>query len=91
MSYCASIANGGDRLQLHLVDKVTDYTRQNVVEEKGKTVLNEVGVSDENLEIVREGMAKVTEAGGTAAVLPNLWRKDRCKNRYGSDRNRELG
>ena len=71
VSYCASIANGGDRLQLHLVDKVTDYTRQNVVEEKGKTVLNEVGVSDENLEIVREGMAKVTEAGGTAADFAN--------------------
>ena len=71
VSYCASITNGGDRLQLHLVDKVTDYTRQNVVEEKGKTVLNEVGVSDENLEIVRERMAKVTEAGGTAADFAN--------------------
>lgn len=71
VSYCASIANGGHRMQLHLVDKVTDYTRENVVEEKGATVLNEVGVDDENLEIVREGMRMVAQAGGTASDFAN--------------------
>ena len=33
-SYCSSIANGGHRLQLHLVDKITDYTRENTIEKK---------------------------------------------------------
>jgi len=70
-SYCASIANGGHRMQLHLVDKVTDYTRENVIEEKEPVVLNEVGVSDENLEIVREGMALVAQNGGTASNFAN--------------------
>lgn len=71
VSYCASIANGGHRMQLHLVDKVTDYTRETVVEEKGATVLNEVGVDDENLEIVRQGMRLVAQAGGTASDFAN--------------------
>lgn len=69
-SYCASIANGGHRVQLHLVDKITDYTRENVIEEKGTTILNEVGVSDENLEIVREGMRRVAQTG-TASDFAN--------------------
>lgn len=71
VSYCASIANGGNRMQLHLVDKVTDYTRETVVEEKGATILNEVGVDDENLEIVREGMRLVAQSGGTASDFAN--------------------
>lgn len=71
VSYCASIANGGHRMQLHLVDKVTDYTRETVIEEKGATVLNEVGVDDENLEIVRQGMRLVAQADGTASDFAN--------------------
>ena len=71
VSYCASIANGGNRVQLHLVDKITDYTRENVIEEKGTTILNEVGVSDENLEIVRQGMRRVAQSGGTASDFAN--------------------
>lgn len=71
VSYCASIANGGHRMQLHLVDRVTDYTRETVIEEKGATVLNEVGVDDENLEIVRQGMRLVAQSGGTASDFAN--------------------
>ena len=70
VSYCASIANGGNRVQLHLVDKITDYTRENVIEEKGTTILNEVGVSDENLAIVRQGMRLVAQSG-TASDFAN--------------------
>ncbi|HIY27568.1 MAG TPA: penicillin-binding protein [Firmicutes bacterium] len=66
-SYCSSIANGGHRLQLHLVDKITDYTRENTIEKKGANVLNEVGVDDKNLEIVRQGMRLVAQSGGTAS------------------------
>ncbi len=69
-SYCASIANGGNRMQLHLVDKVTDYTRENVIEEVQPNVLNNVGVDDKNLEIVREGMRQVA-LSGTASDFAN--------------------
>ena len=62
-SYCASIANGGNRMQLHLVYKVTDYTRENVIEEVEPNVLNNVGVDDKNLAIVREGMRQVALSG----------------------------
>ena len=58
-------------MQLHLVDKVTDYTRQTVVEEKEPVVLNEVGVDDKNLEIVRQGMRLVASSGGTASDFAN--------------------
>lgn len=69
-SYCASIANGGNRMQLHLVDKVTDYTRENVIEKVEPNVLNNVGVDDENLAIVRQGMRQVALTG-TASDFAN--------------------
>ena len=69
-SYCSSIANGGHRLQLHLVDKITDYTRENTIEKKGANVLNEVGVDDKNLEIVRRVCVWWPKAVVPLRILP---------------------
>ena len=70
-TYVSTIANNGVRLQTHLVSKVTNYSRDKVVTKNDpdhpKTVDN-INVSAKNLDIVKRGMRKVCQAGGTAAA-----------------------
>ena len=65
-NFTATIANGGTRYRTYLVDKITDSTGK-VIEEFKPQVLENVGVSQETLKVVKEGMYKTTKPGGTAA------------------------
>ncbi len=65
-TYCATIANNGVRLKTHLVSKVTDYSRKTVISQTKPTVVDNVGVSQANLSIVKEGM-RACVTSGTAA------------------------
>ncbi len=69
-TYCATIANDGVRLRTHLVSKVTDYSRQNVLEEYNADnieVMADAGISPENMQLVQESMRNViTSPSGTA-------------------------
>jgi penicillin-binding protein 2 len=65
VSYISTLANGGTRYKLHLVDKITDNDG-NVVQEFKPEVLNSVSISKEAQEAVRKGMTAVNnEEGGT--------------------------
>lgn len=66
-TYAATIANDGVRLRTHLVDKVTDYTRETVISETEPEVVAELGVDQEYIDEVKYGMSLVTESGGTAS------------------------
>lgn len=67
VSYVSTIANGGTRYKLHLVDKITD-SDGNIIQEFKPEVLNEVEMKDSTLAAVKEGMSKVNnDDGGTAA------------------------
>lgn len=68
-NYVATIVNGGKHYKPYLVDKILDPVTGEVVKENKPEVLNEVSVSKENLQIVKEGMSKVTSGEGTAAWL----------------------
>lgn len=69
-TYCATIANDGTRLKTHLVEKTTDYSRQNILSENNSDnaeVMADLGVSQENLDIVKSDMrGVVTRSDGTA-------------------------
>ena len=67
-TYAATIANNGVRLSTHIVGKITDYERKNVIADYSEPkVADECGVSAENLKIVQEDMLNVTQAEeGTA-------------------------
>ncbi|WP_061312994.1 penicillin-binding transpeptidase domain-containing protein [Clostridium botulinum] len=66
-SYVSTVANGGTRYKLHLVDKITDNDG-NVVQEFGSEVLNKVEMKSDTINAVRNGMSSVNEAeGGTAS------------------------
>lgn len=70
-TYAATIANGGNRYRTHLVKKVTDYQRKNIIMENSpeKPELVETsGVSAETLNIVKDGMRQVV-LDGTASVF----------------------
>jgi penicillin-binding protein 2 len=67
-TYVATIANNGVRLKTHLVSKITDYTRGTTVSTAQSTVVDNVGVAQQNLDYVKRGMREVTQTGGTAAA-----------------------
>ncbi len=69
-TYAATIANNGVRLRTHLISKITDYSRQNVISENNASnidVMDTLDVSQENLDIVKDAMRSVvTRSDGTA-------------------------
>jgi penicillin-binding protein 2 len=68
VSYISTLANGGTRYKLHLVDKITDNDG-NIVQEFKPEVLNTVSISKSTLDAVKAGMKAVNNsAEGTAAT-----------------------
>lgn len=70
-TYAATIANDGVRLRTHLVDKITDYTKTNVILDNSKQpeVVETAGVSSENIKTVKSGMRKVATSGTAKDVF----------------------
>lgn len=70
-SYISTLANGGTRYKLHLVDKITDNDG-NIVQEFKPEVLNKVLLSDSTIKAVKQGMEAVNNsAEGTASSAFN--------------------
>lgn len=62
----ATIANGGHRYRPHIVRKITDYKRENVIFENDPNkpeLIKEVGVSEQNLNIIKQGMREAVLSG----------------------------
>ena len=70
-TYVATICNGGQRLRTSVVDKITDYSRETVISEHQNEVVADTGVSQENLDLVKQGMRAVCQTGGTASLFNN--------------------
>ena len=68
-TYAATLANNGVRLKTHIVQKVTDYERKNVVSDYASPEkVDECPVSPENMAVVQNAMLEVaTGANGTAS------------------------
>lgn len=69
-TYAATVANNGTRLKTHLVSKITDYQRKNVIEYNNPDNPQKVDVADisaENMELVQSAMRNVAASPeGTA-------------------------
>lgn len=70
-TYCATIANNGIRLKPHLVDKITDYTRTKVIKTTPATEVDNIGVSQQNIDYVKAGMREVAIIGTARTVFAN--------------------
>lgn len=69
-NYVATIANGGNKYDVHLVKKVVSPEGKIIQDRTKETKEPEnTGVSKETLESVKEGMGKVTSEDGTASRL----------------------
>ncbi len=55
-TYAATIANNGVRLKTHVVDSITDYTGKKVLYKAEPEVVDNMGVSEENLKQVQIAM-----------------------------------
>ena len=64
-NYTAAVANGGKVMRPYLVQRI-ESPEGKVVSEFKPHELHQVDASTENLAMVREGMKKVAESGGTA-------------------------
>lgn len=76
---CATIANGGVRLQTHFLDKVTDYTGEEVIEEYEPVELYDAGISSDVLGVVQAGMQMVATQGTASGVLADYPVSIACK------------
>ncbi|WP_368488542.1 penicillin-binding transpeptidase domain-containing protein [Clostridium sp. BJN0013] len=70
-NYIATLANGGTRYKLHLVDKFLD-SDGNVIEEVKPEVLENTEVKAENIEAVKAGMEAVNEKGTASQAFANF-------------------
>lgn len=66
--YIATIANGGRRLAPHLVEGIYENNEQGGLGELKETIapneLNQVSISSENMQVLKEGLYRVVNAGG---------------------------
>lgn len=68
-TYCATIANGGVRKQAHFLDKVLDYTGQEVIEDFVSPELYDAGISSDVMGVVWEAMRQVCTTGTARDVF----------------------
>lgn len=70
-NYCAAIANGGTRYQMHFV-KSHISSATSIAEETGVNVVKTVDVSEKNMKAVKEGMRMVSTEGGPSKIFADL-------------------
>ncbi len=58
-NYCATIANGGTRYNVNIVKEIKSFDLTESVIKKEPTVAVETGISQENINIVKQGMRRV--------------------------------
>ena len=69
-TYAATLANDGKRYRTHLISKITDYKRQEVLEYNdpdSPELVDEVGISEENMKLVQEAMRNVAADSNSTA------------------------
>ncbi|MBR6391764.1 MAG: hypothetical protein IKS12_00625 [Eubacterium sp.] len=77
-NYCATIANGGTRYQLHFVkSRISNAT--GIINETGTNIVRTIDVSAHNVKVVQEGMRMVALEGGPAYVFGQIDTKVACK------------
>lgn len=82
-TYCATIANGGKRLQTHFLDRVLDYTGDEVLSTYQPKELYDAELSDDVLGIVRDAMVGTATYGTAADVFSDYPVSVACKTGTG--------
>ncbi|AYE33197.1 penicillin-binding transpeptidase domain-containing protein [Clostridium septicum] len=67
-NYMATLANGGTRNKVRLVDKITSPTGE-VIQEFNTEVLEKIDIDPQNLQIIKEGMYRVNHVDSSSFVV----------------------
>lgn len=65
-SYTATLANNGERMQLHLVKSIRSYSFSETISETQPEVIDKIEADPEVFETVRQGMIAATGPAGTS-------------------------
>lgn len=71
-NYCATIANGGTRYVPHVTKSVKSSDYSETVMETETRIAADTGISEENMQIVKEGMWRVAETGFCRTAFANV-------------------
>ena len=74
-NYCATIANGGTRYECHYVRNIMNHDHSEVLYEHKPVVVAETGISQETINIVKEGMLAVTTTGSCRTAFSRITEK----------------
>lgn len=78
-AYCATMANGGKRMQTHFLDKITDYSGEKVIREYEPVELYDAGLSSDVLNVVKNGMIGTATYGTASTVFGDYPVSIACK------------
>ncbi len=70
-TYAATIANDGVRYQTHVTDKITDYLGENVLYQHEAVVEEDIGLTQYNLDLIKESMRLVAAEGTASGTFGN--------------------
>ena len=68
-SYCATIANGGTRYKVNLIDSIRSSVDGTVVEEFEPKVVEKTEIAPETMDKIHNGMKKVVDEGSASSIF----------------------
>ena len=68
-SYCATIANGGTRYKVNLIDSIRSSVDGSVVEEFGSEVVEKIDMDPQTVDQIHNGMKKVVDEGSARSIF----------------------
>ncbi|MCD7775261.1 MAG: hypothetical protein LUH40_06755 [Clostridiales bacterium] len=74
-NYCATIANNGTRYKCHYVKYIMSADHSEILYEAEPEVLEQVDISQDAINIVKQGMLAVTTTGSCAAAFADISEK----------------
>lgn len=68
-NYCATIANGGTRYKVNLIDSIRSSVDGSVVEEFEPQVVEKIDISEQAIDKIHDGMKKVVDEGSASSIF----------------------
>lgn len=68
-NYCATIANGGTRYKVNLIDSIRSSVDGSVVEKFDPQVAEQLDISAETMDKIHDGMRKVADEGSASSIF----------------------
>lgn len=68
-SYCSTIANGGTRYKVNLIDSIRSSIDGSIIEDFAPTIEENIDINSATLKSIHEGMKKVVDEGSARSIF----------------------